>query len=124
MLVIRHLRAEEGVERQDLRHFVPTEFVQCRLEVIQDDGVREALENEVKLPERIDHAERYDWCDGEDIDDDEDQAESHGEEQNGEPGGRADDVKQAKLIAVADVIQQIRNCKDPPRVTRRGTGEG
>lgn len=44
----------QNIERQDLSPAMPAQLVQGRLEVVKDDAICEALENEGKLPERVD----------------------------------------------------------------------
>lgn len=118
-IVRRALGIEDGVEGQDLVHAVAAQLVERRLEVVEDDGVGEALEDEGELPEGVDDAEGDDGGDGEDVDDDEDEAEGHAQEQDAEARGRADDVDEAQVVAVADVVQQVGDSEDPPGVAAR-----
>lgn len=70
----------QEVEREDLRHPMVAELVQSRLEVVENDAVCEALEYERKLPERVDDADWNHRSHGQNVDDDEDDAEGHAEE--------------------------------------------
>lgn len=67
----------QGIQREYPSHFAPSQLVEGCLEVIQDDGVCQALEYEGEFPEWVDGADGEDGRYGEDIDDDKDDADNH-----------------------------------------------
>lgn len=68
------------IQRQDLRPPPSTELIQRGLEVIQDNAVRKTFEDKGKFPEGVDDSDWDHGGDGEKIDDDPDEAETHAEE--------------------------------------------
>jgi hypothetical protein len=76
----RAQRIRQHIQRQDLRPPPSTELIQRRLEVIQDNAISEAFEDKRKLPEWVDDSDWDHGGDGEEIDDDPDEAETHAEE--------------------------------------------
>ena len=58
-------------------HLVPAKFIEGGLEIVENNGICEAFEDEGEFPKRIDVADWEDWCYGEEVDDYEDDADSH-----------------------------------------------
>lgn len=98
--------------------------VERRLEVVQDDRVREALEYEGQLPERVDAVRQAgaldDVRDGQDVDEDEGDADEHGAEEDGEAGGDAHQLDVAEFVARLDVVEEREDGEDPPGVAEEG----
>lgn len=98
--------------------------VERGLEVVEDDRVREALEDEGQLPEGVD-AVRQAWAlddvrDGQDVDEDEGDADEHGAEEDGEAGGDAHQLDVAEFVARLDVVEEREDGEDPPGVAEEG----
>ena len=90
-------------QRIILLHLVSTEFIKGGLEVVEDNGICEAFEDEWEFPEWVDVSDWKDWCYGEEIDDYEDDADGHAQEEEAEARGDADKFDIFKLVAVFNV---------------------
>lgn len=95
-------------------HTVSTEFVQCRLEVIEDNTVAKTFEHERELPERVDNTYRNHRCHRKQIHDDADNAQAHAAEEDAEPWGHTDDFSETELVLEFDVPEKVSNGEDPP----------
>lgn len=103
----------------DLIHFVAAEFVQGRLEVIENDGVGKTLEDKGELPEWVDalgRSQREALGHGGDVDNDEDDGEAHTDEHDCEARRYPGKLDESELVAVSDVPHEVDSCKDPPRI--------
>lgn len=96
---------------------MPAQFIQRRLEIIQDHSICEALEDKAELPERVDYPDGQDRCDREEVDDDEDNAEQHAEEQDTESWRYADNVDESEFVSVTDVPEEVGSRENPPWIT-------
>ena len=99
-----------------------SDFIEFRLEVVQDHGVCQAFEHEAKLPKWIDtHGQRRFQCvgDRENIKDDEHNAEEHSEKHHRKPGRNTHNLSDSELIFGLDGVEE-ENCRyNPPRITTR-----
>lgn len=97
--------------------------IQRRLEVVENDRVGEALEDEGEFPKGV-HAHggglREDLGDGQDVQDDKDEAQQHGDEHDAEARVEADHVAQANVVVVLDDPEQLGAGGHPPGVPKEG----
>lgn len=97
------------------------EAVEGGLEVVEDERVGEALEDEGELPEGVEAVgevgRREGAADGRDVDDHEADAEQHGAEEESEPRRRADDGAQREAVLRVDVVEERTTSYYPPRVS-------
>lgn len=85
------------------RHLVFPQPVENCLEVVEKYNVREAFEDKSKLPEWIDASNRQDCSNGQDVEDDKADAETHAEKQNAESRRRLNELRERKLVVTFDV---------------------
>ncbi len=93
--------------------------VQGGLEVVQDDRVGQTFEHVRQLPEGVQAVRQLGFervGDGQDVEDDEGDAQDHGAEHDGEPGRDADDLRHRQLVARLDVVEERDRGEDPPGV--------
>lgn len=103
----------------DLVHLVPAEFIQGRLEVVENDGVGETLEDEGELPEWVDalgRAQREALGHGGNVDNDEDDGQAHTDEHDCEARRYPGELDEAELVAVSNVPHEVDSREDPPRI--------
>ncbi|RFN43662.1 hypothetical protein FIE12Z_12128 [Fusarium flagelliforme] len=60
-----------------LLHLIPTQFIKGGLEVVENNGICEAFEDEREFPEWINVSDWKDWCNGKKVDDYENDADGH-----------------------------------------------
>lgn len=102
--------------RDDLHPPMMAELIQSRFEIVEDDAVGEALEDERKLPEWVDDADWDHRGHSQDIDDDADDADSHAEEQDGEARGHSDDLEEAEIVTELYIPEEVPDGENPPRI--------
>lgn len=104
--------ASEAIARHaaDALQLELLQAVESGFEIVQDDGVGEALEREGHFPEGVDaigESRAFDDVgNGENVDDDEGDADKHRGEQEGEAGRDAHELDVTEFVASLDVIEQ------------------
>lgn len=102
----------------DALQFELLQTIQSSFEIVQDNCVCEAFEDEGQFPEGVDavgQAGAFDHVgDGEDVDYDEGDADQHGDEEDREARRDAHELDVAEFIARFDVVEEREDCEDPP----------
>lgn len=101
------------------RHVATGQLIQDGLEVIQNHGIREEFEDKSELPKWVD----TNWEDGfkvtghgTDIDNCENDGQSHGGHHDCEAGRDAHEFPEAEVVPSADVVEKTACREDPPRI--------
>jgi len=102
----------------DALQFELLEAIQSSFEVVQNNRVGETFEDEGQFPEGVDavgQAGAFDYMgDGEDVNDDEGDADQHGDKQDCEARRDAHQLDVAEFITRFDVVEEGEDCEDPP----------
>jgi len=117
---IEHLRAGSP-DGAHLLELVLLQPVEGGLEVVEDDGISQTLEDESQLPERVEAVGEAgageDVGHAQDVADDECDGEDHGAEQDAETWRYADQLDDRKVVSALDVPEEGDAGEDPPGIT-------
>lgn len=104
-------------------NLVGPQSIKGSLEVVQNDGVRQALEDKRQFPERVQpvgESRLESAGDRADVEDDEADTDEHGDQHNGEARRDAADLRHGELIPRLDVIEERNGCENPPGIAVQG----
>ena len=109
-----------GREAADAADLEGAQAVEGGLEVVEDDGVGQALEDEGELPEGVEALGETGVVegagDGADVADEEADGQDHGAEHDREARRDAQDLQELEVVAVLDVPEEGDGREDPPGV--------
>jgi len=116
--------AKVCIKRTQPPQLVLLEAIECGFEVVQDDCIRQALEDKREFPKGVDAVWGAravdDVSDGQDIHDQKADAERHCDEQDAEARRDAAQLEDAKLVAPRNVPEERAARVDPPGVAEEG----